>query len=1021
MTREIINVGSAPNDGTGDPIRTAYIKTNNNFGELYARVQTNPPATLIGSAGDVAGMYAYSPAFFYYCFADYDGSTAIWAEISPTGNITVADIANGNSNVAIPTANGAVTMGVSGTANVVVISNQATAITGNLSATGNVTGAYILGNGKFLSGLPETYSNANVANYLPVYSGNIAGGNLGVTGNVSGSYILGNGSLLSGLPETYSNANVANYLPVYSGNIAGGNISGIFVGTISTGSQANITELGTLSSLQVSGNANAGNITTSAISATGNVTVGNLSANAQITATGNVTGGNIASQSDITAAGGITATGNVTGGNVTTSGQITATGNVTTAGFFVGNFAGNITGNLSVPGLTTYILYNQAGNAGAVPEFTFDPTINLFTVLGNANIQNNLIAGSLTSNTSINTATLTATGNVIAGNITTLGILAAAGNVSGGNIRSDGLIYATGNVRGANIISAGKIDATGNVTAPYFFGNGSQLTGVTAGAAGSNTQIQYNSSGVIVGSPNLTFDGSNVVISGNLLLGNAANAANTIGTSSLTIGNIVLSDNGAQGLNITLRDGNKANNSAGVVLAMGDSWLWGGYDVANAANAVNNNSMERSFGKPIINQGGPGQTSDQIIAKLGNAVAACGGWDNIDLFVLNVGTAEKIQAPAANIAQYNTTLYTNLDTILSEITGNGVPVVMAAVANISRNDLFENGIPPDYAQFYLTGQYYDDPQYAVIAANYPGVALAENAWTYLMNNPDPYLGNNGTAFHPSVPVGAQAFIDILAGASTGVAAPAIYAALGNVVTFNAYDQALELGINYQVNTPHIDFFTSGNSSTAYDTRISAAGGTGVAGTGNLTFYTATANITGNATIGGDANIGGNVTTNIVSLSSITKTGSNGVGNIGSSSSYFNTVFAKATSAQYADLAEYYTADQLYKPGTVVSFGGSQEVTGCNIDQDPTIAGVVSTDPAYAMNAKQPGNIVLPIALVGRVPCLVQGPVRRGQMMVSAGNGRARAEVNPVMGSVIGKALQDFDGEFGTIEVVVGRL
>ena len=973
MSREIINVGTNPNDGTGDPIRTAYIKTNSNFGELYARVQTDPPATLIGTVGDVAGMYAYSPAFFYYCFADYDGSTVIWAEISPTGNITVGEIANGDSNVVVPVANGAITMGVDGAANVVVVGKQTTAITGNLTVSGNVTGGFILGNGKFLSGLPETYSNANVANYLPVYTG----------------------------------------------NITGSNIDGLFVGTISTGSQANIVQLGTLTSLTVSGNANVGNVNASAVNATGNATVGNLSANAQITATGNVTAGNIASLGAIAATSTITATGNITGGNVTTSGKVTATGNITTSGYFVGNFAGNITGNLSVPGLTTYILYNQAGNAGAVPEFTFDPTVNLFTVLGNANIQNSIIAGSLTSNTSIDAVTVTATGNVNSGNVLVSGTVAATGNVSGGNLRSNGLIFATGNLRGANIISAGKIDSTGNVTAPYFFGNGSQLTGVTAGAAGSNTQIQYNTNGLIVGSPNLTFNGSNVNVEGNVIMG-LGNSS--VGLRSLTIGNIVLSENGAQGLNITQLNGNKANNSAGVVLAMGDSWLWGEYDPPTyAANAVNNNSMERAFGKPIINQGQAGQTSAQIIAKLGNAVAACGGWDNIDLFVLNCGAGEKIQDPAANIAQYNTTLYTNLNTILAEVTGNGVPVVMAAVANISRNDLFANGIPPDYAQFYLTGQYYDDPEYAVIAANYPGVALAENAWSYLMNNPDPYLGNNGTAFHPSVPVGAQAFIDILAGASTGVAAPAIYAALGNVVNFSSYNQALELGLNYQVNTPHIDFFTSGNSSVSYDTRISATGGTGVAGTGTLTFYTATANITGSAIIGGNANISGNITANNVSLSSITKTGANGVGNIGNSSSYFNTVFAKATSAQYADLAEYYTADHLYESGTVVSFGGSQEVTCSNSDQDPAIAGVVSTDPAYAMNTGQPGNIVLPIALVGRVPCFVQGPVRRGQMMVSAGNGRARAEVNPVMGSVIGKALQDFDGESGTIEVVVGRL
>jgi hypothetical protein len=78
MAREIINVGSAPNDGQGDPIRTAYIKCNNNFGELYSRYQTTPPADSLGSIGDVAGMYAADSDFFYYCFQDFDGSSEIW-------------------------------------------------------------------------------------------------------------------------------------------------------------------------------------------------------------------------------------------------------------------------------------------------------------------------------------------------------------------------------------------------------------------------------------------------------------------------------------------------------------------------------------------------------------------------------------------------------------------------------------------------------------------------------------------------------------------------------------------------------------------------------------------------------------------------------------------------------------------------------------------------------------------------------------------------------------------------------
>jgi hypothetical protein len=74
-----------------------------------------------------------------------------------------------------------------------------------------------------------------------------------------------------------------------------------------------------------------------------------------------------------------------------------------------------------------------------------------------------------------------------------------------------------------------------------------------------------------------------------------------------------------------------------------------------------------------------------------------------------------------------------------------------------------------------------------------------------------------------------------------------------------------------------------------------------------------------------------------------------------------------------------------------------------------------------MNSGLASQYIAAVALAGRVPCYVIGPVRRGQMMVSAGNGRARAELHPEMGTVIGKALEDFNGESGVIEIVVGRI
>lgn len=176
--------------------------------------------------------------------------------------------------------------------------------------------------------------------------------------------------------------------------------------------------------------------------------------------------------------------------------------------------------------------------------------------------------------------------------------------------------------------------------------------------------------------------------------------------------------------------------------------------------------------------------------------------------------------------------------------------------------------------------------------------------------------------------------------------------------------------------------------------------------------TATANITG----------GNLITTGTMSITgNIVATGSNAVANIGSATTYFNTVHAKSTSSQYADLAEWYEADADYDPGTVLAFGGNSSVTIATAVNDVRIAGVVSTNPAHIMNSGLKAPHVAAVALTGRVPTLVVGAVIKGDMMVSAGNGRACACAEPRMGAVIGKALQDHPGGQGMIEIVVGRL
>ena len=162
----------------------------------------------------------------------------------------------------------------------------------------------------------------------------------------------------------------------------------------------------------------------------------------------------------------------------------------------------------------------------------------------------------------------------------------------------------------------------------------------------------------------------------------------------------------------------------------------------------------------------------------------------------------------------------------------------------------------------------------------------------------------------------------------------------------------------------------------------------------------------------------------VSCGNINNTNANGVGNIGTSTTYFNTVFAKATSAQYADLAEMYVADATYAPGTVVEFGGNEEVTASQSSHSTAVAGIVSTNPSYLMNATQTGNHVVAVALVGRVPCQVVGTFKKGDRLVASditgvATGLDMLKYQP--GAIIGKALEAYDStEVGTVEVAVGR-
>jgi hypothetical protein len=127
-------------------------------------------------------------------------------------------------------------------------------------------------------------------------------------------------------------------------------------------------------------------------------------------------------------------------------------------------------------------------------------------------------------------------------------------------------------------------------------------------------------------------------------------------------------------------------------------------------------------------------------------------------------------------------------------------------------------------------------------------------------------------------------------------------------------------------------------------------------------------------------------------------------------------------ANYADVAERFEADTEYAPGTVVELGGTAEITKSNTELSESVFGVISTNAAYLMN-NGAGNDTThpPVAMTGRVPVKVTGVVNKGDRLVSAGNGMARAAKagEATAFNVIGRSLVDkLDSGLGTVEAIV---
>ena len=198
-------------------------------------------------------------------------------------------------------------------------------------------------------------------------------------------------------------------------------------------------------------------------------------------------------------------------------------------------------------------------------------------------------------------------------------------------------------------------------------------------------------------------------------------------------------------------------------------------------------------------------------------------------------------------------------------------------------------------------------------------------------------------------------------------------------------------------------------------------------TGNITGAYILGNgsqLTGLPATYGNANVANYLPTfsGTLQVGNIINANGNGIGNIGNGSAYFNTIFAKATSAQYADVAERFAADNVYEAGTVVELGGSREITRSLQELSETVFGVISTRAAYLMNSGAGDDATHPpVAMTGRVPVQCTGVVHKGDRLVSAGNGIARSARpgEATAFNTIGRSLVDkLDAGVGVVEAIV---
>ena len=393
------------------------------------------------------------------------------------------------------------------------------------------------------------------------------------------------------------------------------------------------------------------------------------------------------------------------------------------------------------------------------------------------------------------------------------------------------------------------------------------------------------------------------------------------------------------------------------------------------------------------------------LISLGNITASAGGTANVAvLSALGVGVTGIVSA-SGNITGGNITTG-GTATVTGNVTGGNLAIggLATVTGNITGGNITTGGSLAVTGTGNITGN--------VNGGNLRTTGLITATGTVTGGN----VASGGfiTAASTVSSVGNITSSANVAGAN--VIASANVSAIGNISgTYFIGNGSQLTGLSAAFTVAKIESTANTSVSNVVATTTGSTGG-------NITFaVTGTSNVvvvapTGIVTSGSLTLNSGNAATAIVNG------GGNAVGNIGSSTGYFNQVFAVATSALYADVAERFEADEVMEPGTVVELGGAKEITRSRLELSENVFGVISTRPAFTMNGGAGENDTHPaVAMTGRVPVKVTGIINKGDRLVSAGDGIARAAKpgEATSFNIIGRSLvtKSTDG-VGTVEAIV---